>query len=125
MHKENSPLYNLGSLRDDLDSSHVISRAPSLVPPLIKTQVPPLHDISNANRFLSTVMVWSKSNGNDFLARWWALPLLVLTLLAQNIPWIWPLILVRYQAKKILVSYLDKENQFVLAAVGSQPRQEQ
>lgn len=58
MHKENSPLYNLGSLNDDLDSSHVISRAPFLVPPLLQTQVPPLHDISNS------LQVFENSDGS-------------------------------------------------------------
>ena len=125
MHKENSPLYNLGSLRDDLDSSHVISRAPSLVPPLIKTQVPPLHDISNAQQV-------PKHSDGVVQVKWKRLPRTVVgspsistDIVGSKRPMDMASNLSALPSKKILVSHLDKGNQFVLAAAGSQPRQEQ
>ena len=45
--QENSPLFDLGTLRNDLDENISMSRAPTLVPPLDKNSTSPLSDITN------------------------------------------------------------------------------
>ena len=45
--QENSPLFDLGTLRNDLDENISVSRAPTLVPPLVKNSASPLLDITN------------------------------------------------------------------------------
>nr|POE89435.1 hypothetical protein CFP56_01792 [Quercus suber] len=46
--QENSPLFDLGTLRKDLDENISMSRAPTLVPPLEKNSATPLSDITNS-----------------------------------------------------------------------------
>lgn len=98
---------------------------PSLVPPLIKTQVPPLHDITNVQQ------VPEHSDG-VVQVKWKQLPRTVVgspsistDIVGSKRPMDMASDLSVLPRKKILLSYLDKENQFVLVAAGSQPRQEQ
>ena len=122
--KETSPLYDLGSLGDDLDASQRVSRAPILVPPLHQTRVPPFHDISN-------ILQVSENTDGTTQVKWKRLPRTVVGSLftkAYSVGSKRPMDkapdLSELPSKKILVFHSNKENQFVLAEVGSQPCQE-
>ena len=123
--QENSPLFDLGRLRNDLDENLNMSRAPTLVPPLEKKTVSPLSDITNSqtprvNAVIPHQATWKRvphpahviqSPSSDY------------TGLKQPIDRVDDRC--ELPSKKLVVSSNDKANSLVLAEAVVQPCQSQ
>ena len=131
-HKENSPLFDLGNIRSELEGDQCIQQVQNLVRTPLGNHGTPLHDITNTPQRLG-------STDATLQAKWKRIsrpvdnpPVLNVESLATNNTKIGSKRPIskftdhsELPRKKLLVSYNDKENSHVLAEAGSQPRQEQ